>query len=77
VVDVRFRSGTIEVEGLGADFAGLPAEWDPRSACHRAPALSYPEVLRALTRLQISYQDHARRYQVLEEGARARHVTAP
>jgi superfamily II DNA or RNA helicase len=77
VVDVRFRSGTIEVEGLGADFAGLPAEWDPRSACHRAPALSYPEVLRALTRLQISYQDHARRYQVLEEGARARQEPRP
>jgi superfamily II DNA or RNA helicase len=77
MVEVRFRSGTIEVEGLTPDFAGLPATWDERSACHRAPAQSYPDVLRALTRLQVKYDDRARRYEVLAEGARAHHEPRP
>src|SRR5690348_8819707 len=77
MVEVRFRSGTIEVEGLTPDFAGLPATWDERSACHRAPAQSYPDVLRALTRLQVKYEDRARRYEVLAEGARAHHEPRP
>jgi superfamily II DNA or RNA helicase len=77
MVEVRFRSGTIEIEGLPADFAGLPAAWDPRSACHRAPAHAYPDLLRALTRLQLTYQDQARRYEVLPEGARVQKEPRP
>ena len=59
--------------------AGNPAgaAWDPRSACHRAPASHYPDVLRALTRLKVAYEDEARRYQVLPEGARAHREPRP
>jgi superfamily II DNA or RNA helicase len=79
MVSVRFASGTLEVIGLPADFLGLPAAaaWDPRSACHRAPASDYPDVLRALTRLKVAYADEARRYQVLPEGARAHREPRP
>jgi superfamily II DNA or RNA helicase len=77
MVAVRFASGTIEVAGLPADAAGLPATWDPRSACHRAPASAYADVLRALTRAKIPYEDEARRYQVLETGAQVRREPRP
>ena len=49
----------------------------PRSACHRAPASQYPDVLRALTRLKVAYEDEARRYQVLAEGARVHREPRP
>ena len=77
MVVVRFASGTLEIVGLPADFAGLPATWDPRSACHRAPALAYPDLLRALKRLNVACEDQARRYQVLETGARVHHEPRP
>jgi superfamily II DNA or RNA helicase len=79
MVLVRFASGTIEVVGLPADFAGLPAAtvWDPRSACHRAPAIGYPDLLRALTRQKIAYDDQARRYEVLATGAQVRREPRP
>jgi superfamily II DNA or RNA helicase len=79
MVEVRFASGTIEVVGLAPDFRGLPASavWDPRSACHRAPASDYPDVLRGLARLKVAYEDQARRYQVLETGARAHREPRP
>jgi superfamily II DNA or RNA helicase len=77
VVTLRFRAGTIEVEGLPGDASGVPVAWDERSACHRAPAQAYPEVLRALARAQIEVQDSARRYEVLAEGARVRREPRP
>jgi superfamily II DNA or RNA helicase len=77
VVTVRFRAGTIEVEGLPADVSGVPVAWDERSACHRAPGQAYAEVLRALSRSQIEFQDTARRYEVLPEGAQVRKEPRP
>jgi superfamily II DNA or RNA helicase len=79
MVAVRFASGTIEVVGLDADFRGLPASatWDPRSACHRAPGSDYADVLRALTRLKVAYEDLARRYEVLDTGAQAHRQPRP
>jgi superfamily II DNA or RNA helicase len=46
----------------------LPKEcvWDPRSACHRAPALAYADIVLELRRRQIAYEDHARAYSTLE-----------
>jgi superfamily II DNA or RNA helicase len=78
-VAVRFVSGTVEVGGLPPDFVGLPAavSWDPRSACHRAPASAYADLLRALTRLKIAFDDQARRYDVLAEGARVHREPRP
>jgi superfamily II DNA or RNA helicase len=77
VVEVRFRAGTIEIDGLPAEATGVPAAWDERAACHRAPAQAYADVLRALARLQIQHQDSARRYQVLAEGALVRKEPRP
>jgi superfamily II DNA or RNA helicase len=79
MVTVRFSSGTIEVLGLPADFAGLPpgAAWDARSACHRAPGQAYPDVLRALSRQKIACEDQARRYEVLAAGAQVHREPRP
>jgi superfamily II DNA or RNA helicase len=76
---VRFHAGTVEVTGLPADFVGLPAgvAWDDRAACHRAPAIAYPDLLRALARLKVPYEDTARRYTTLEGGALVRREPRP
>ncbi|HEX2568549.1 MAG TPA: DEAD/DEAH box helicase family protein [Polyangia bacterium] len=73
-VSLTFQSGTIEVRGLPEACPQLPptCRWDARTACHRAPALAYPDLVRALTRAQIPFEDRARQYQVLPEGARVR-----
>jgi superfamily II DNA or RNA helicase len=77
MVEVRFHAGTVEVHGLPEGFAGLPAQWDPRSACHRAPAQAYADLLRALGRLGVSAEDRARRYEVLAEGSHVRQEPRP
>ena len=70
-VTLVFGGGTLELRGLGGDRAAkLPScLWDPRSACHRAPAIAYADLVRALTREQIAFIDDARRYATLESGA--------
>jgi superfamily II DNA or RNA helicase len=78
MAEVRFRAGTIEIGGLPPDFVGLPwAQWDERSACHRAPASAYADVLRGLKRLDVAYEDKARRYDVLEAGAQVHREPRP
>ncbi len=42
--------------------------WDPRSACHRAEARLYADLLRLLVRSKTPYQDHARAYTELATG---------
>ena len=76
---MRFVAGTIEVAGLGADRPGLPADcvWDDRSACLRAPAYRYADLVRALRGLKIAYTDEARRYETLAEGALVRREPRP
>ncbi len=78
-IELRFRSGTIEVAGLPAASAGLPASclWDARAACHRAPAAAYADVVRALTRAKLSFDDQARGYQELAGGALVRREPRP
>ncbi|MCE9575186.1 MAG: DEAD/DEAH box helicase family protein [Deltaproteobacteria bacterium] len=70
---LRFASGTVELHGFAAD-APVPAglAWDARSACHRAPAIAYADIVRALTRGQVTFEDQARQYTVLEHGAQVR-----
>ncbi len=67
MVTIRFQAGTIEIAELPADFDGLPRAclWDSRTACHRAPALAYADVVRSLIRQKIPYEDQARRYETL------------
>jgi superfamily II DNA or RNA helicase len=63
---LRFVAGTIEVTGLPASTAGLPGcAWDERSACFRAPACRYADLVRGLRSAGVSYSDQARRYQTL------------
>ena len=70
-VTLRFLAGTVEVIGLPERTAGLPGDclWDDRSACLRAPACRYADVVRALRRLKIPYHDEARRYDTLTNRA--------
>ncbi len=79
MVAVRFVSGTIEIAGLSLDFHGLPTTcvWDPRADCHRAPAFAYPDVVRALARQKIPYDDQARRYETLAITQTARREPRP
>ncbi len=70
-MSLRFVAGTIEVLGLPIGAASLPADclWDERSACLRAPAWRYAEIVLALRSQKIAYLDEARRYQTLTSGA--------
>jgi superfamily II DNA or RNA helicase len=64
MVELRYHLGTIEVLGLPAGAAELPGSclWDERSACHRAPAIAYADLVRALRRADLPFQDRARAY---------------
>lgn len=63
-VTLRFVSGTIEVRGLDAPLDELSSiEWDKRTASYRAPALAYADVVRALVRASVEYDDTARAYE--------------
>lgn len=66
-VELRFVAGTLELRGWPESANGLPPSWsfDPRAACHRAPASSYAETVLALTRAGVAVQDSARAYQAL------------
>jgi superfamily II DNA or RNA helicase len=79
MVQLRFRSGTLEIVGLPAASSPLPAAcaWDSRAACHRAPAIAYADVVRALVRAKIEYEDEARRYETLAGGAHAHREPRP
>jgi len=70
-VTLRFHAGTIEIAGLPEDTAGLPLAcvWDERSACLRAPACKYADIVRALRARAIAYIDEARRYDNIASAA--------
>lgn len=74
---LSFTGGTLELTGLAQGGVGLPPGWcwDSRTACHRAPAQLYADTLRFLVREKIAYEDRARRYEALAEGARV--IRAP
>lgn len=78
-VRVTFFSGTIELRGLEENNALLPpgCSWDPRSESHRAPAYIYPDVVRALHRAKLEWDDAAKKYSELPEGARVHRVPRP
>ena len=77
MVELCFVGGTVELRGLDRDLSG-PARavaglcaWDPRTRCYRAPAVAYADLIRALASAGLAYEDAARAYEELEEGARA------
>ena len=76
---LTYASGTLELRGLAVDSDLLPAPWawDPRSACFRAPAIAYADLIRLLVRGGHPYADEARRYGELPSGVRARREPRP
>ena len=69
MIELKFHAGTLELRGLAAD-SSVPAacQWDGRARCHRAPALAYADVVRALRRQGVEYSDVARGYSELDFG---------
>jgi superfamily II DNA or RNA helicase len=76
---LTFVAGTLELRGLPQGAPEVPAGcvWDARAACHRAPALAYADVLRALVRQKLEVEDRARGYVVLEHGLRVHREPRP
>jgi superfamily II DNA or RNA helicase len=66
---LSFAAGTLELRGLPETIPLPGVQWDARTACHRAPAIAYADIVRALTRDKIAYTDEARRYPTLPSGA--------
>jgi superfamily II DNA or RNA helicase len=83
-VVLAFVAGTLEIRGFAGDGdPRLPAplatcaSWDPRTRCHRATAFAYADVVRALVATKTPYEDSARRYGELAEGARVHRQPRP
>ena len=78
-VEIRFRSGTLEIAGVPAGFIGLPSTcvWDDRTVCFRAPAAAYADLVQTLRRLRLTYLDQARQYEILTAGAVVRREPRP
>jgi superfamily II DNA or RNA helicase len=76
---LRFDAGTLALVGAEKDDPRIPssAPWDPRAACHRAPALAYASIVLALRRAGVAYEDEARRYEELTHGARVHREPRP
>lgn len=77
MVEIDFHAGTLELRAAtdSALDSWLPCLWDGRSACYRAEARAYAEIVRLLIRAKVPYVDRARRYEEL--GARALVQRAP
>ena len=78
MVELSFRSGTVEVRGVApGDAERLGGQWDPRSASLRLPAADYAPLVLALMREEIPFVDEARRYTVLRRPLRVRREPRP
>jgi superfamily II DNA or RNA helicase len=78
VASLSFMSGTLELRAWPEGVAVPPAcAWDERTRCHRAPALAYADVVRALVASKTPYEDTARRYGELAGGARVHRDPRP
>jgi len=78
-VNLRFVAGTIEIRGLPPQATGLPSHcaWDERSGTFRGPAYGYADIVRALRKLSLAYDDEARRYEELGQPALVHRVPRP
>lgn len=78
MVDLRFHAGTLELRGdVDAEVLPKGCLWDDRVRLFRAPALLYADVVMALIKAKIPYEDHAREYATLETGLRAHREPRP
>jgi superfamily II DNA or RNA helicase len=78
-VGLRFVAGTVEVTGLASGGPVVPpgCAWDERSACFRAPACRYADIVRGLRAARVSYTDDARRYDTLATAPLVRREPRP
>ncbi|MFO0676914.1 MAG: DEAD/DEAH box helicase family protein [Polyangiaceae bacterium] len=76
---LAFASGTLVLRGHegGSDSLPSPWAWDERSACHRAPASAYADVVRFLVRAKLPFEDRARKYTELPRGVRVQREPRP
>ncbi len=76
---LHFTAGTVELRGLPAHSGALPAccVWDPRTACFRAMAVDYDQVVLSLMAAKVPFDDEARRYAELDRGLRVRRQPRP
>lgn len=76
---LAFAFGTLEIRDAGPHAALLPGacQWDARTACHRAPAIAYADVVRALHVAKVPYEDRARQYAELPHGMRLHREPRP
>lgn len=78
MVSLTFSAGTLEIREPPPGFVLPPSvRWDPRSACHRAPASAYAELVLGFTRAAVPFEDRARRYEPLGTGLRVRREPRP
>src|SRR5687767_13536431 len=79
MLSLVFEFGTLALRGLGEGETQLPpsCQWDTRSGCYRAPAIAYADLVRALVRQGVAYEDKARRYGELAAGARVKREPRP
>jgi len=78
MLSLRFASGTLELRDVPAELELPPSvRWDARSACHRAPAAAYAELVLALRAAGVDFDDQARRYDELASGLRVRREPRP
>src|SRR5687767_10998754 len=79
MAELVFESGTLELRGFERDGFELPdaCRWDERSACYRAPAAAYADVVRVLHRAGHEYTDKARSYAELEASLCVRREPRP
>ena len=63
---LRFYAGTLEARDADDEARAVlmraGAAWDERGGCLRAVASAYADVVRALVRAKLPYEDHARAY---------------
>jgi superfamily II DNA or RNA helicase len=79
MVSLGYRDGTIELRGV--DQAGLSlspvCRWDRRTACYRAPAMAYAQLVQLLRGAGVAFEDTARQYTELGFGLRVRRQPRP
>jgi superfamily II DNA or RNA helicase len=82
-VELWFEGGTLAVRGPRTAEPGLPepvraaCTWDARTACLRAPAVRYAEIVLALRDAGHAFTDRARGYGELDDGLHVRREPRP
>ena len=76
---LSFAQGTLELRGFADEDSVVSphALWDERANCFRAPALAYADIVRALVKSKVEYDDEARNYVELESGAQSQRQPRP